>query len=314
MLTAGALKIASAYGLDHLLGDPEGYPHPVRLMGKAIDLLEEGMAPEKRGSEAALRAGYVLAGVLAGGAWLSARLLLLLPGKPLIEILLLYTCIARKDLEKSALRVAEDLETGDMAAARRNVVALVGRDPGGLDEAGMCRAVVESVAENFTDGVLAPLLWAAAAGVPAAMAFKAISTLDSMVGHRDARYLNLGRCSARLDDMAVFTAARVSIPLTALAALLCGYDARSSVRAGLRDRRKHASPNSAHAEAAFAGALGLRLGGTDLYAGKRRELPELGMGTRMAEPAHIRKAVRLLNAASLLGLVLSMTASGRRER
>ena len=314
MMSARALGIASAYGLDHLLGDPEGYPHPVRLMGRCIDLLEEKLSPEDPGGAAVLRAGCILAGTLVGGTWLSARLLLLLPGKALLEALLLYTCIARKDLEKSALRVAEDLEAGDTATARKDLAALAGRDPERLDEAGICRAAVESVAENFTDGVLAPLLWAAVGGAPAAMAFKAVSTLDSMVGHRDERYLRLGWCSARLDDIAVFPAARLSIPLAAAAARICGYDGRSAMWVGLRDRKNHASPNSAHAEAAFAGALGLGLGGPDFYAGERRMLPEIGEGTRMAGPGHIRQAVRLLNAASLLGLVLALALSGRRRK
>jgi len=314
MLNARALRIAAAYGLDHLVGDPEGYPHPVRLMGKCIDWLEKRLRGGGKDGAADVRAGYFLAGALTGGTWLSARLLLLLPGRPLIEILLLYTCLARNDLEKSALRVAGDLEDGDIGSARKDLVALAGRDPERLDEAGICRAAVESVAENFTDGVLAPLIWAAMGGAPAAAAFKAVSTLDSMVGHRDERYLDLGRCSARLDDIAVFPAARLSIPLTAAGALLCGFDARSALRVGLRDRKNHTSPNSAHAEAAFAGALGLRLGGPDFYAGERRELPELGEGTRMAGPAHVRQAVRLLNAVSLLGLVLSMVVSGRRGK
>jgi len=314
MAIARASQIAAAYGLDYLIGDPEGYPHPVRLMGRCIDVLERRLRGGDEDGAADVRAGYVLAGVLVVGAWLSVRLLLLLPGRALSEIFVLYTCLARKDLEKSALRVAGDLEGADIGSARQDLIALAGRDPERLDEAGICRAAVESVAENFTDGVLAPLLWAAVGGAPVAAAFKAISTLDSMVGHRDDRYLNLGRCSARLDDIAVFPAARLSIPLTAAGALLCGYDARSALRVGLRDRKNHASPNSAHAEAAFAGALALRLGGADFYAGEQREMPELGEGTRMARPASIRQAVRLLNAASLLGLALSMAVSGRRGK
>jgi adenosylcobinamide-phosphate synthase len=267
---------------------------------------------------AALCAGCALAGIVVGGVWLSARLLLLLPGAAtLAETLLLYAAFARKDLEKSALRVADDLEASHIAAARKDLAALAGRDPERLDEGGICRAVVESVAENFTDGVLAPLLWGAVGGAPAAMSFKAVSTLDSMIGHRDEKHRRLGWCSARLDDVAVLPAARLSIPLVVVAARLCGYDHRSALAVGLRDRRKHPSPNSAHAEAAFAGALGLRLGGPDTYAGVRRELPEIGEGTRAAGPRHIRQAVKLMNAASLLGLgltVLWASSPTRRSR
>ncbi len=304
-----AAAIATAFLLDALLGDPPGCPHPVRFMGGVIRFLEERMLPGARGSEAARYAGCVLAGMVIGGAWLCARVLTSLPGGSAAEILILYTCLARKDLERSALKVAEAVERGDLAAARRRLVSLVGRDTEHLDENEICRAVVESVAENYVDGVLAPLFWAVWGGAPAALAFKAVSTLDSMVGHRDERYHKLGWCSARLDDLAVFPAARLSIPLIAVAASLCGQEGGSAMRIGLRDRLRHDSPNSAHAEAAFAGALGLRLGGSDVYGGRLRELPEIGEGTRKAEPRHIREAVRLLNAASMIGLVMAVLSA-----
>jgi adenosylcobinamide-phosphate synthase len=309
-----AFKLAAAFLLDAMAGDPENYPHPVRLMGRSIEFLEKRMRPEKPGEGADTYAGCILAGTVAGGTYLCARLVTLLPGKSVTGTLLMYTCLARKDLEISALRVAQALEDDDISGARDFLKALVGRDPERLDENGICRAAVESVAENFVDGILAPLLWAAVGGAPAALVFKAVSTLDSMVGHRDERYLHLGRCSAGMDDLAVFPAARVSIPLVAAAARFCGYDGGAALRIGFRDRLNHLSPNSAHAEAAFAGALGLKLGGPASYGGMMRELPEIGEGMWRAEPRHIREAVRLLNAASLLGLGLSMVVSGRGRR
>jgi adenosylcobinamide-phosphate synthase len=309
-----ALRICLAYVIDRFLGDPEGFPHPVRLMGRCIGILEKKLSPEDSKAPAAIGAGCAIAATMAGGSWLFARMLLALPGDAFTETLLLYTTFAGKDLEKSSLRVAWDLEAADIASARRDLRALVGRETDGLDEGGVCRAAVESLAENCTDGVLAPLFWAAVGGAPAAMAFKAVSTLDSMIGHRDEKYRRLGWCSARLDDLAVLPAARLSIPLVALAAFLAGYDYRSAWRIGLRDRGKHASPNSAHAEAAFAGSLGLRLGGPDTYAGARRELPEIGEGTREAKPRHIRDAARLMNAASLLGLGLALLWASRAPR
>lgn len=304
-------SIAAAYLLDSLLGDPRGYPHPVRLMGAAVSLLERGLRRVERDGGAERRAGWLLAAAVVGGAWLAARSLAFLPGTPVTETLLIYTALARRDLEVSALRVAESLEEGDLEGARSGLRALVGRDLEGLDAHGMGRAAVESVAENYTDGVLAPLLWAALGGAPAAAAFKAVSTLDSMVGHRDERYIDFGRASARLDDAAVFLAARLSVPLVACAALLRGGDAGAAARIGWRDRRNHASPNSAHAEAAFAGALGLRLGGPDSYGGLRRDLPCIGEGTPQAGPAHIREAAGLLNTASQLGLALALLLSWR---
>ncbi len=305
MSRARSLRLIAACLLDRLLGDPEGYPHPVRVMGWCIERLEASLAPRGREGAAALCAGCAIATALSAGAWTAARLILSLPGAALAETLLLYTALAGKELERCALRVVGDLEAGDVAAAKKDLAALAGRDPEGLGEAGICRAVVESVAESYTDGVLAPLLWGALGGAPAAMAFKAVSTLDSMLGHRDPAHLRLGWCSARLDDLAVFAAARISLLLTAAAARLCGYDHRAALRVGMRDRLAHPSPNSAHAEAAFAGALGLKLGGADRYAGARRELPEIGEGTREAGTEHVRQAVRLMRTASRLGLCLA---------
>lgn len=302
------LNMTAAYLLDSLLGDPAGYPHPVRLMGTFIRFLEERMGGLNRGSEEARYAGCALATVVLGTAWLTAHLLRELGGW-VAETLVIYTCLARKDLASSALRVAEAVERGDLEEARNCVAGLVGRDTRSLNQAGVCRAAVESVAENLVDAVLAPLFWAVWGGAPAAMAFKATSTLDSMVGYMDERYRKLGWCSARLDDLAVFPAARISIPLIAAAACLIGLDGKNALLIGLRDRLRHPSPNSAHAQAAFAGALGIRLGGNNYYQGRLRELPELGEGTSVAGPGHVREAVRLLNATSLLGLTLFLSMS-----
>jgi adenosylcobinamide-phosphate synthase len=309
-----ALKLIAAYLLDARIGDPENYPHPVRLMGRSIEMLEAKLRPLEPDEVAETRAGYVLAGTVVGGAYLCARIALLLPGTTLMETLLLYTAIARKDLENSALRVAKALEGGDVQGARSHLKALVGRDPESLDEHGICRAVVESVAENLVDGVLAPLLWAAEGGAPAALAFKAVSTLDSMIGHRERNYLYLGKCAARLDDMAVLAAARASIPLIAAAAGIYGYNLTAVMKTGLRYRGRHESPNSAHPEAAFAGALGLKLGGTSIYGGSVRNLQEIGDGSEKAGPHHIHEAVKIMNLASLLGLGVALILSVRRGR
>lgn len=312
MSTMG-LKIMAAYVLDGLLGDPEGYPHPVRLMGGLIERMARSITGREAGDSFNLWAGCFLAGTLTCGAYTCARILLMLPARSVTEIFLLYTTLARKNLAGCSLSIAHDLEKGDIDLARSHIKTLVGRDPEEMDEYAIARAAVESVAENLVDGVLAPLFWAAMGGAPAAMAFKAVSTLDSMIGHRDEGYLYVGKCSARIDDAAVFLAARASIPLIAAASWLCGYDARSAWSTGLKDRLKHESPNSAHAEAAFAGALGLKLGGSSQYRGKTRSLPEIGDGTRKAEPGHIKRAVRIMNATSLLAVVLALVyLSGKR--
>lgn len=308
-----AIKIAVAYGLDSLVGDPEWYPHPVRVMGGAADALRRLARERLHGSRSLELAGAVIVALVCGSACIAARLLAKLPVGFASETLLLYTCVARKDLKRCSLAIADALETGDLESARRGLPSLVGRDVEELDEHGIARAAVESIGENFTDGVLAPLMWAALGGAPAALAYKGVSTLDSVIGHRDEEYLHIGGCAARLDDLANFVPARASIPLIGLASLLCGLDAPGAVRVGLKDRLKHESPNSAHGEAAFAGALGLKLGGGSTYGGVPRDMPQIGNGTTSADAAHVRKAVRLLDTCSALALLLSVLLSGRRE-
>ncbi len=309
-----ARHVAAAFALDALLGDPEGYPHPVRLMGRCIEGLETVLGQRHAGDRGARLRGCLLAAVMAGGSWAAGRVLTAGPWPGVAETLLLYTAFAWKDLERSALRVAEDLERGEVDAARSHLRALVGRDTELLQESDICKAVVESVAENYCDGVLAPLVWAAVGGAPAALAFKAISTMDSMLGHKDERHLHLGWCPARLDDLAVFAPARMSVPLIAAAAALCGLDGAGAWRIGLRDRLRHASPNSAHPEAAFAGALGLELGGAVRYRGELHAYPSIGEGCRELKTAQVREAVRLLRAASALGLCLALALAWAAER
>lgn len=309
-----ARSIAAAFALDALLGDPEGYPHPVRLMGWCVERLEAALGQRHPDDRGARMRGCLLAAVVAGGSWTAGRALTAGRRAGLLETLTLYTAFAWKDLERSALRVVEDVERGEVGAARSHLRALVGRDTDRLDEGGICRAVVESVAENYCDGVLAPLLWAAVGGAPAALAFKAVSTMDSMLGHKDERHLHLGWCPARLDDLAVFIPARLSLPIIVAAAALCGLDADGAWRIGMRDRHRHASPNSAHPEAAFAGALGLELGGPVWYRGELHAYPTIGEDRAAADTARVREAVRLLRAATALGLLLALAMARAAER
>ncbi len=303
--------ILSAYLLDSLMGDPQGYPHPVRVMGRMEELMERFARERVKGSQAEAKAGIAITAAITVGSWLVARLLSMGPAGAVIESLLMYTSLARVDLERTSLKVAESLERGNLDQARNSLRALVGRDVEVLDEKEITAAVVESVAENFVDGVFSPLFWGALGGAPAAMAFKAISTLDSMMGYRDERYLHMGRCAARADDCANYLPARISIGLIACAALLCGYRSGDSLRVALRDRLNHPSPNSGHPEAAFAGALGIKLGGPHFYKGHRRDLPFIGEERRGLEPGHIREAVRLMNIASLLALLLAVVVAAR---
>ncbi len=309
-----ALELAAAFALDAVLGDPEFYPHPVRLMGKAIDSLERTARRVAKGDRAEAAAGVIIVTCLVASSYAATRLVAHDGRRAIRETAALYMCLARKDLACSALRLAQALEAGDLAGARQTARCLVGRDPEKMDAAALSRAAVESLGENLVDGVLSPLFWMALGGAPAGMAFKAVSTLDSMIGHRGAPYEYLGRAAARLDDLANLLAARLSLGIIALAAALTGRDWRGALRVGWRDRHNHPSPNSAHGEAAFAGALGLRLGGSDHYGERLRRLPPIGDGASPRGPADIRDAVSLMNTCSLLGLGLAMTAAARLGR
>jgi len=232
------------------------------------------------------------------------------------DVFVVYACLALKDMARHALPVAAALEADDLPSARAAVQRIVGRDAAVLDAPGVARAAVESVAESFVDGFFAPVCWfvagallAGVAGadalpwaVGAALAYRTINTLDSMVGYRDARYLLFGRVSARLDDALNFVPARLSLPILFLAAGMCRLDARAGWRSARRDRLKHESPNAAHAESFAAGALGLRLGGPLQYPDGPLDKPWIGDGTPAARPPHIRDGCRLVQWAGALSV------------
>jgi adenosylcobinamide-phosphate synthase len=221
-------------------------------------------------------------------------------------------------LRRQARAMAGELERGDLAAARARLPALAGRDPAVLDAAGLSRATVESVAENTSDATIAPLLWGAVAGLPGLLGYRVVNTLDAMVGHRSDRYRRFGWAAARLDDLANLVPARVTALLAVAVAPLAGGSASGAWRVWRRDGRSHPSPNSGHCEAAFAGALGVRLGGRNVYQGRVEDRPVLGDGPPPAV-ADIRRATRLSGAVDLaaVGLAagLSVAFAGlRRQR
>lgn len=305
--------ILCGYLLDLCLGDPEWLPHPVRLMGWMIASMEVFLRrvfpATKRGE---LAAGAVLAALIPlfslllpwGLLWAAARLH---PAAAfLLESWMCYQILAVKSLRVESARVGRALEKGDLAGARKAVSRIVGRDPEYLDEAGVARAAVETVAENAGDGVVAPLLFLALGGAPLGFCYKAVSTLDSMVGYRNDRYQYFGRASAKLDDIANFIPARLCGWLMVIAAPLAGLHGGGAMRVFLRDRKKHPSPNSAHPEAACAGALGIELGGSAYYGGKLHRKETLGDPLRPVEPMDIARANRLMTIASILALAISL--------
>lgn len=301
-----------AVALDLLLGDPHWMPHPVRWMGRTISGLEtllRRLFPKTPGGERG--AGIVLALALptlfGGGStlilwglgqvspWLSW----------VVQLWFTYQLLAARSLQTESMAVYSPLKAHDLEGARRAVSRIVGRDTQALDETGVAKAAVETVAENTCDGVIAPLIFLFLGGLPAGMAYKAVSTLDSMVGYKNDKYRFFGWASARLDDLLNFIPARLSGLLLCLgAALLPGCSGRRAWTIFWRDRRKHASPNSAHTEAACAGALRVRLAGDASYFGKVVHKPTLGDPVRPVEPEDIPRACRLMYAGAGLLLLL----------
>ena len=217
-----------------------------------------------------------------------------------------YQLIAAKDLCIESLRVYDALNADDLPAARRAVSMIVGRDTEDLTQSGVTKAAVETVAENASDGVIAPLFFLALGGAPLGFFYKAVNTLDSMVGYQNERYMDFGRWSARLDDLLNWIPARVSALLMIAAAAPLGLDARGAARIWRRDRRRHASPNSAQTESACAGALGVQLAGPAYYFGEYYDKPTIGDPLREIEPRDILRANRMMYAESLLALVLGL--------
>ncbi len=296
--------------VDALAGDPQGLPHPVRSMGGLAAALEpcaRKVLGDTKPAGAATEA-TVLAATLSLTLAVRALARRLHPAAgDLAEVVLIWWCLAPRDLADHAWRVQRALDDSDLEAARARVAWMVGRDTADLDIAGVVRAASESVAENTVDGVTAPLCYAALGGAPLAMLYKAVSTLDSTFGYRDDRYREFGWAAARLDDLAAYLPARVTPPFIALAAAVCREHPGAAWRAFRRDGRNHSSPNSGLAEAAFAGALGVRFGGPVRRGGQLIDAPYMGEGTAALTPSVIGRAVRLMLVTT--GLMTAVAAA-----
>jgi adenosylcobinamide-phosphate synthase len=301
------MQILAAIGLDLLWGDPRRLPHPVKGMGWLALTLE---APLRRRIANPRLAGIVTALVVVGATATAAALLLATAYRlhpwagDALSILLLSTCFASRDLARHAWQVLSALRLGDLELARQRVGWLVGRDTAPLDPSGVILAAVESVAENTVDGVTAPLFWAVLLGPVGALAYKAASTLDSTFGYKNERYLQFGWASARLDDVLNYLPARLTLPITVVAAALLGQRPKQTWRIALRDARNHPSPNSGWSEAATAGALGIQLGGPVYRQSKLTDRPYFGNTGEPLAPRHIVAAVQLMLLTSLLTALL----------
>ena len=311
------LAVLGGFVLDAVFGDPAWLPHPVVLMGKCISKLEKTLrARFPKTQQGELLAGAVLAFCLPVGTFLLTSAVCLLAAKisPWLGLAVqMFWCgqaLAAKGLVQESRNVYNELVKPDLPAARKAVARIVGRDTENLTAEGVTKAAVETVAENASDGVIAPLLYMLLGGAPLALTYKAINTMDSMVGYKNETYLYFGRAAAKLDDVANYIPSRLAALLWAAAAALTGNDAKGAWRIWRRDRRNHASPNSAQTESACAGALGVQLAGPAYYFGEYYPKPTIGDALRPIEPQDILRADRMMYAASILALVLGLVIRG----
>ena len=311
------LAVLGGFVLDAVFGDPAWLPHPVVLMGKCISKLEKTLrARFPKTQQGELLAGAVLAFCLPVGTFLITSAVCLLAAKisPWLGLAVqMFWCgqaLAAKGLVQESRNVYNKLVKPDLPAARKAVSRIVGRDTENLTAEGVTKAAVETVAENASDGVIAPLLYMLLGGAPLALTYKAVNTMDSMVGYKNETYLYFGRAAAKLDDVANYIPSRLAALLWAAAAALTGNDAKGAWRIWRRDRRNHASPNSAQTESACAGALGVQLAGPAYYFGEYYPKPTIGDALRPIEPQDILRADRMMYAASVLALVLGLVIRG----
>ena len=308
------LSIVIGFLLDLLLGDPLWLPHPVVGIGRMIAFLERLIRRIFPATPRWERLGGVLlwlgvAGVTYG---LTAGLLSLFGWiHPLLrfgaETFLCYQIFATRGLWNAGMAVYRELQKDDMMGARQAVSRIVGRDTETLDRPGITRAAVETVSENTNDGIVAPLFYLLLGGVPLGMLYKAVNTMDSMVGYKNERYLSFGWAAAKLDDLFNFLPARISGVTMVLAAVPAGLSLKGAWKIFCRDRLAHTSPNAAHTEAACAGALGVRLAGDARYFGKIVHKPTIGDDTRPIEPEDIHRSCRLMLATACLTLAIGVT-------
>ncbi len=300
--------ILAAFILDFFLGDPAVLPHPVVYMGKSVDFFEPLF---RKYDKNLFLSGLFFALFLIFSSWIIsfAAIKLCTNIHPIfgkaMEILLLFFCFSCKSLDNEALKVFYSLKQNNLKKARTDLSRIVGRQTHYLDETSVVRADIETVAENFVDGFLSPLFFAAVGGVPMAIAYKMINTLDSMVGYKNERYILFGRASARIDDAANFIPARISVMIIGLSIFLFSIKRGIlSFKTGFSQGLLHTSPNAGYPEAAFAGALKIKLGGPSMYHGKVVEKPYIGNRFPDPDKYKIKQACDIMMLASFLSTLI----------
>ena len=297
--------LSLSLALDLMIGDPEHLFHPVRWMGKAIIYAEPFF---RKIISNTLISGLIFSSTLILATWgitciLLAALNLITPmAKNIATILFCYYCLSAGSLKKAGMEIYTLLKQKKIDAARNKVALIVGRDTSALSESGIARATVETIAENLVDGVISPLFYAAIGGAPLAMAYKMVNTLDSMVGYKNDRYKNFGKAAARIDDAANFIPARLSIFIISLAAYLICNKGHIALKTAVNQGSNHLSPNAGYPEAAFAGVLEVKLGGSNIYHGHVVNKPYIGKTFGCVHTFHIKQACDLMIVSSLFGL------------
>ncbi len=298
-----------AYILDLIIGDPYSFPHPVRFIGNLIRFVETKIRDISKNSKQLKIGGFVLWIVTVGTTFLVTYLVLNLVSLSkiiylIIASIILYTTLSTKCLADEAKKIYDVLKSGDIKKSRKQLSYIVGRDTTNLNEQEIIRATVETVSENTVDGIIAPMMYGFIGGPVLAMSYKAINTLDSMVGYKNDKYKDIGFASAKIDDIANFLPARITPFFMMIASFILGFNAKKSIYIAMRDRKNHKSPNCAYAEGAVAGALEIQLGGTNIYFGKEVYKPTIGDKERELEAEDIIRTNKIMYVTSFVALVV----------
>lgn len=306
------LPLIIGYLLDLIIGDPQGFPHPIRLIGNIITKLENILRINLNNEEDERKSGIILWFIVVGFSFIVPFMILYFIYEIneylgiTLESIMCYYILATRSLKDESMKVYTSLKNNNLTEARKFLSYIVGRDTENLDEISIAKATVETVAENASDGVIAPLIFIIIGGAPLGFMYKAINTLDSMVGYKNERYINFGRFSAMADDVANFIPSRISAYLMITASFIIGFDYKSAYRIFKRDRFNHKSPNSAQTESVCAGALNIMLGGSNYYKGILVQKPTIGDNMREIEIQDIKKANKLMYATSIICLIIGV--------
>ncbi|WP_170075895.1 adenosylcobinamide-phosphate synthase CbiB [Paraclostridium dentum] len=303
------LVMVIAYLLDLVIGDPYSFPHPVRFIGNLIRFTEGKIRIIFKSKKQLKIGGFLLWTITVGFTALVTNLILNLLCinnifYVIIASIILYTTLSTKCLADEAKKIYEVLKTGDIEKSRKQLSYIVGRDTTSLNENEIIRATVETVAENTVDGIISPMMYGFIGGPVLAMAYKAINTLDSMVGYKNEKYGDIGFASAKIDDIANFIPARITPFFMMIASFILGFNSKKSIKIAIRDRKNHKSPNCAYAEGAVAGALEVQLGGTNMYFGEKVYKPTIGDKDRELEAEDILRTNKIMYLTSFIALVI----------